>query len=1106
MRGAAAITAVCFATIACTIMADRWAASQDGDDLWADSPSPIARAKTKRGSRRRRRPDRQSSLPSGTTRKSNTNDAASEGADAKTKENEIPSKLNAAADTRTEDDEKGAAPVDSVAKAAGSMGNASSSDEDEDEEDDEEESSLEYIPIRRIINREDDEAKKKGTSSGSRSNAGTRSGKISADKKKKKNKQKLETTAATTTPRNNTKGRSKGKSRGIDPSKFHRSVCLGDDLDVGVECEDDKEGDGNNIARTNGEGCEATTTAAAAASASTSTSASSGISSLRNRPPLVPSAAPSTAKPIGSPPPTSLSRLRQILSEAQMRIVQNKRREITTQIKIRRAAFRDVTELRTWPLQELALEDLDRLMEVHLDGGSGEGGGGQATMKLDQDNSDSDVLCGGFASDSSGISTSSIDEPKRACRRAGGGSTGVGRNAGGRPSLDPGEDLSPGKASLRSRYAEEFRFERSLRRGGEGKTNAKRDGTQKDEEEEAEAASEGVYKTNTDAWQPRRNDPDLTPDSISSTSTSDDAAEESSSGPQSEDFLPPLWCMEPRIFAVEKSAAGKRRYLVGHLGRFLDLYWRKTDPYQRHYYELIREGTPCRLYLDLEFTRAANPDINDDVAEQLVTELIQELSLSLKQVYGFDVDRSAFVDLDSSTPKKFSRHLIVHLPHESLFVDAPAVGSFIRHVVGRLAEEIATGELQRRRPILAKHLFVRTKERDAGEAPDATLQVGFADDTTCFIDIGVYTRNRLFRLLASAKYGKPSSAALRIATANTFPFPKGFANDRFYVPDQDNTAGESNNGNIGSPPNASSPDLDFEYDGEVDMNDPEIAQFFSSMDWSAHADALASTLVVPPNYSKINYPLLQAVEEAPDVSRTGRVVASSNGNGSMNSSRRAVRSFPKSSVGVSPFLALDDFVSNILGSRGGAYGSIRAWSLDDSQPNSTVPNYITYHMKDNRFCERIGRQHKSNNVMWTVDLRFMTCQQTCHDPECRAMGFRGESVDLPQNVQEQVRERLFDYELAALDEKAILEQAKNEIPATTATSTNIGEEISDSFERALLNLGISGDEKVSNEREDLGGGVTTENGMQGPPTVQENHDDFDSALTAALMLNPELFP
>jgi hypothetical protein len=60
--------------------------------------------------------------------------------------------------------------------------------------------------------------------------------------------------------------------------------------------------------------------------------------------------------------------------------------------------------------------------------------------------------------------------------------------------------------------------------------------------------------------------------------------------------LPPIWSMEPRIFAVEKSAAGKRKYIVGHMGRFMDQYWRKSDPNHRHYYELIPEGTPCRLY------------------------------------------------------------------------------------------------------------------------------------------------------------------------------------------------------------------------------------------------------------------------------------------------------------------------------------------------------------------------------------------------------------------------------------------------------------------------------------------------------------------------------
>ena len=164
-------------------------------------------------------------------------------------------------------------------------------------------------------------------------------------------------------------------------------------------------------------------------------------------------------------------------------------------------------------------------------------------------------------------------------------------------------------------------------------------------------------------------------------------------------------------------------------------------------------------------------------------------------------------------------------------------------------------------------------------------------------------------------------------------------------------------------------------------------------------------------------------------------------------------------------------------------------------------------MKDNRFCERIGRQHKSNNVMWTVDLRYMVCHQTCHDPECRAMGFRGEPVDLPHNVQEQVRERLFDYELASLDEQAILEKARNEEPApTAATSTNIGEEISDSFEKALLDLNISGNENEHSERKDVDG-VAATNGPSDPPVaVGGNQDDFDSALNAALMLNPELFP
>ena len=58
--------------------------------------------------------------------------------------------------------------------------------------------------------------------------------------------------------------------------------------------------------------------------------------------------------------------------------------------------------------------------------------------------------------------------------------------------------------------------------------------------------------------------------------------------------------------------------------------------------------------------------------------------------------------------------------------------------------------------------------------------------------------------------------------------------------------------------------------------------------------------------------------------------------------------------------------------------------------------------------------------MWTVDFGCMRCYQTCHDPDCQAVGFRGEPICLPLDVQEGVQESLFEYELAALDEGELL--------------------------------------------------------------------------------------
>ena len=468
-------------------------------------------------------------------------------------------------------------------------------------------------------------------------------------------------------------------------------------------------------------------------------------------------------------------------------------------------------------------------------------------------------------------------------------------------------------------------------------------------------------------------------------------ADDDDDGEEEEDlvspFLPALWSMEPRIFSVEKSSTGKRRYVVGHLGRFLDLYWRKTDPRARHYYELIREGTPCRLYFDLEYGRAANPDVTDEQGDRMTGELVEEICVELERSFGIGgVDRSSVVDLDSSTSKKFSRHLIFHLPGGVLFEDAPAVGAFVKSLVGRLADEIGTGELYSRRPALSDHLFVRT----GGSGPPPPISEGGGEDdgatgvvqgedcgqrmsatTTCFVDLGVYTRNRLFRLMGSAKYGKPPGAALRIADANCFPFPEGFRNESFYLPRQGRAAafekgdeaagdGESGDGND---------DYDNDDEGRSycpgGSADPDVARFRSGMDWADHAEALAATLVVPVNGTKIAFPIFPPLpssaygdgEGTVSAGRRGRKTAQVGG-GRGGGGGRDIRR------GASPFPPLDDYVADVLGSRGGAEvgvgvgppASVRAWSVDDL-PNG-MPGRITYQMKGNRYCENMGREHR----------------------------------------------------------------------------------------------------------------------------------------------------
>ncbi|KAF3676126.1 putative solute carrier family 25 member 39-like [Capsicum annuum] len=94
-------------------------------------------------------------------------------------------------------------------------------------------------------------------------------------------------------------------------------------------------------------------------------------------------------------------------------------------------------------------------------------------------------------------------------------------------------------------------------------------------------------------------------------------------------------------------------------------------------------------------------------------------------------------------------------------------------------------------------------------------------------------------------------------------------------------------------------------------------------------------------------------------------------------------------MGNSPFPYLDVFVES-LASIGNIPGKIRSWYWFSEYA------LMVYNMSRNRFCERIGRQHKSNHVIYVVDLRRNVYYQKCHDPDCR--GYRSPLRPVPDNV------------------------------------------------------------------------------------------------------------
>ncbi|GAQ81589.1 hypothetical protein KFL_000850050 [Klebsormidium nitens] len=336
------------------------------------------------------------------------------------------------------------------------------------------------------------------------------------------------------------------------------------------------------------------------------------------------------------------------------------------------------------------------------------------------------------------------------------------------------------------------------------------------------------------------------------------------------------------VLTFEDSATGRRRFLV----TTLDVFWQRYQrmlPGHQHYYEIIREGCACHLYLDLEYLKGPNPAAD---AEPLMVALLRLLSTAVQEHLGLALREDALVELDSSTDEKFSRHLIAPLPGHG-FKSNAHVGAFIKKFCSHLRAMRDTD------PSCAMLFVWKPGEATgaAGEWPSSLL-----------IDEAVYSRNRAFRLPFSSKYGKK---------ARLLPTP------RFKC-----------------------------------KNLAEREVFFSA-------------LICPPGGFH-GATLLTVFDEIEVGARPGPARSTV-----VKASRVAE---------ASPFPAVDAFIQD-MATGDDTPARLRNWSLFEER------GVLVFNIDNNRYCERIGRQHKSNNVMYVVDFLLAGYYQKCHDPDCRDFRF-----------------------------------------------------------------------------------------------------------------------
>ena len=263
-----------------------------------------------------------------------------------------------------------------------------------------------------------------------------------------------------------------------------------------------------------------------------------------------------------------------------------KRRAFTKRENLRRKVYRDMTSFQMYPLQAMAMDDYDKRLKEYFKNSlevNNEGGGGE---EEDSDGSDCE-----------------IQQPRRMVQYM--KRDNVVSNTSSSAKNDEFD-------MLRQQFMQEFLKEQLIMPSIDMKKQGQEDDNTEDidkTENSSNITSPPTYEKENASINDKENtgETNLLQESHTihqkkhvQTNSSDDEHNSQNTiqqrHQQQQQLLSTLWCMEPRLFACETTLKGKRRYISTHLGRFMDHYWRECDVYNRHYYELIKENSPCRLY------------------------------------------------------------------------------------------------------------------------------------------------------------------------------------------------------------------------------------------------------------------------------------------------------------------------------------------------------------------------------------------------------------------------------------------------------------------------------------------------------------------------------